>query len=216
MTDESTQRVQDPLEGSENGAPQTEDRAAPQTSELTTPSTEVPAAQAEAGGPQVEQSSEAVGTGPASPPEPPQAPPPAPGPSRQAEPADLIAFGAAAVVLAVLLTLGIVALVNGGLRFGRASQVDALSVQVATQASNVQDLNGRVDALQGIGPRMDAVETEVSGLHKQNEQLGQQVVEMQTQVATLQGQVETLQQRTNAFQAFLDGLRSLLQKIPGS
>lgn len=211
MTDESTVRSQTPIQGGENSNPEPEGGAEAQAGQPAPSSTAEPAA------PTVP--SEPQGTaegGPPSTSEPPPAPAPEPTPSRQTEPTDLIAFGAAAVVLAVLLTLGILALVNGGLHFGRASQVDALGAQVATQASNVQDLNTRVEALQGIGPRMDAVETEVGGLRDQNEQLGQQVDQMQTQVATLQGQVETLQQRTNAFQAFLDGLRSLLQQIPGS
>lgn len=215
MPEESTDGSQASLEGNESAKAQTGDGAESQAGQPAAPPPEQAPAQTADTGPQDQPAGIAQGA-PSGSSEPPQAPPPAPAPSRPAEPADLIAYGAAAVVLAVLLTLGILALVNGGLRFGRASQVEALGVQAATQASNVQDLNTRVETLQGIGPRMDAVETEVGGLRDQNEQLGQQVAQMQTQVATMQAQVETLQQRTNAFQAFLDGLRSLLQQIPGS
>lgn len=134
-------------------------------------------------------------------------------------------------ILAVVFSLGVLAIVNGGMRFASSSQVEGLTRQLnglSVQADSIQreidGLVGRVSALEGLDTRLGAVEKEsqliqqdvqtvtgtVTRLESQADELETQVVTIEGQVATLEGQVNELESRTTLFQRFLDGLQELL------
>ena len=134
-------------------------------------------------------------------------------------------------ILAVVFSLGLLAIVNGGMRFASSSQVEGLtrqlngvSVQTASIQRDLDSLEGRVSELEGMDTRLSAVEKEsqaiqqdiqtvtatVTSLGSQVGELQGQVVTMEGQLAILEGQVEELESKTTLFQRFLDGLRELL------
>ncbi len=111
-----------------------------------------------------------------------------------------------AFVLAVALTLGILAGVNGGLRFANPSQLQALNRQIeglnAQADILVQDVEGlrtRIGNLESFGERVDQLETEVSDIAEQTE--------------TLASELETLQAETEQHQSFFEGLNELLDSL---
>lgn len=111
-----------------------------------------------------------------------------------------------AFVLALVVTLGIVAGINGGLTFARPAQISALNREI--QAANaqmevlrqdVEGLHARLANLEGVGERVDQIEREVNEVVQESDAL---VVEM-----------ETIRSEASQFQGFLDGLRELLSTL---
>jgi outer membrane murein-binding lipoprotein Lpp len=129
-----------------------------------------------------------------------------------------------ALVMAVLITLGILRILNGDLIYATASRFDGLQSQVGVlngQISGLQnDITGmrqRLDALEALGGRVSAVEREAQTLRSDLTTAESQIVALETQTEELAAQTEQLaiqtaelQQRTRVFQNFLDGLRDLL------
>lgn len=114
--------------------------------------------------------------------------------------------GFIAFVLALFLTLGILAGINGGLRFVRLNQlvefgrqIEVLNEQVIVLAQDVGALRERLSHLEGIGERVD--------------QLGGDVARVQQQTEALVSEMSDLRNETVEFQRFLDGLRELLNAI---
>lgn len=132
--------------------------------------------------------------------------------------------GFVALVMAVLITLGILRIINGDLIYATASRFDGLQSQVGVlngQISGMQtDITGmrqRLDALEALGGRVSAVEREAQTLRSDLTAAESQIVALETQTEELAAQTEQLaiqtaelQQRTRVFQNFLDGLRDLL------
>ncbi|MBN2547529.1 MAG: helix-hairpin-helix domain-containing protein [Anaerolineales bacterium] len=130
--------------------------------------------------------------------------------------------GILSCLLSIGLVLGILLLLNGGLRFVSPTELSSVQRQVGsieTQATSLrQDLQGlrtRLDNLEGLSGRVKAVEQENqelrSGLDKQLEQLKQ----LNQQIGLLKADIEELLADTARFQQFLDGLRELLTATGG-
>lgn len=135
----------------------------------------------------------------------------------------LIAFGSGlvALVLALGLTLALLAGINGGrLRFALPAHVDALNTrlnglqtQTNTLETDLSALRARVDNLDSLSGRVNTVEQNIQDLQagvdaatRQMENLGGQVDEVTTQV-------ETLQEQSTRFSSFLEGLNELMGNL---
>ncbi len=128
--------------------------------------------------------------------------------------------GAAATVsilLSVLLTLMILAGINGSLDAGRnrtvrqmRSQVEQASAVIESVTANLESIDGRLQALEGLTGRMTAVEGQVSGMRADIDEALTQVGAMQSALADVQSGMQELGGRVGQFDLFLDGLRELL------
>jgi prefoldin subunit 5 len=135
----------------------------------------------------------------------------------------LLAFvsGFFALMLALILSLGILAALNNGqLQFATPAQVNRLAVQLnglddraSSLEGDLQNLRIRIANLEPLGQRVDAVEASAQKLGTDLEAISGQVDTLNGQVKDLGGQVEALQAQSNRFQGFVDGLRTLLNNL---
>jgi competence ComEA-like helix-hairpin-helix protein len=128
--------------------------------------------------------------------------------------------GFLALVLALLLSLGILAAINGGLRFVSPADLNALGRKVdgvTTQTQLLQqDLDGlrtRVNNLEGLSGRVSSVEGQAKQLRTDLDAASQQVSQINQQMTQVSSDIKDLQTQTGHFQGFLDGLKSLLNQI---
>ncbi len=126
-----------------------------------------------------------------------------------------------ALLLGILLSLGILALINGGLTYASparvnslARQVDALSTQANTLQKDQNDLLTRVNNMESLSGRVNTLESDAQSLRSDLDNSAKQVQGLQSQVIGLNEQVKTLQDSSQTFQNFLDGLRTLLKSDP--
>jgi hypothetical protein len=156
--------------------------------------------------------------------EPPIAAPPPPSPkgsppaySRREVQGLVVSAGLASLLLSIILSLTILAGLNGTLNFGRHRSVRQLQTDLATLQSTLGDVSSRLqaatsrlDALEGLSGRMTTVEDQVNTLQTEIDGALSQVQAMQTSLDELVAQNEALSRRTDRFDSFLDGLLQLL------
>lgn len=175
-----------------------------------------------AGVPPVSEPAEAEAPGVPQAPEPPEA-------QRATQPrpasrSDALWLALGAVIIASLLggalSLGFLALLNGGLSYARPAQISALSRQVdglSAEAQTLQQdtdsLRARIDNLEGLSGRVGAAEKAIDGVRQDMEAVQTHVDALGSQLDELNKAVGELQTRTNRFQGFLDGLRDLVEGI---
>jgi len=126
-----------------------------------------------------------------------------------------------ALVIAVALSVGIIAsLNNGNLQYSSANQatvlageIDQLKTSILTTQSDLDSLRVRVDNLEALGDRVGVLETSVGAIQAEVntttalvEDLDQRVEGMQTEMDQVKGSVER-------FQVFFEGLRELLANV---
>lgn len=128
-----------------------------------------------------------------------------------------------ALLLAIGLSLGFLAMVNGGLRYANPAQVEAIRRQVDGLNSQAeilqQDLGGlrtRVDKLEGLSGRVGEVEKATTQLRSDMDEVTASIEQLTTSVTALNTTVEELQSRTSRFEDFLNSLRELLNGLFGS
>ena len=143
---------------------------------------------------------------------------PSPRPVTRAEMTMAMFFtGLITFMLAVGLSLGILAIVNGGLRYVRPGQMDEISRKVDSidlQADLIEgDLVTLQDNIDALTADMTALDTEVSEIAGQIDEISGEIDSIGTQAEQLAGQMEEIQGQVSGFQAFLDGLRALLDNI---
>lgn len=161
----------------------------------------------------------------------PPAPAPVPAPvtapktqSRPASRAEAIWLSLGALILATLfgvaLSLGFLALVNGGLSYARPAQivelnrqVDGLGAQAEILQQDIGALRGRIDNLEALSGRVGAVENAMDGVRTDMDAVQAGMETLNRQVDDLNGAVNELQTRANRFQGFLEGLRKLMEGI---
>lgn len=127
------------------------------------------------------------------------------------------AAAAASVVLSILLTLAILAGINGSLDAGRnrtvrqlRAQVDQASASIDAVSVSLESIDGRLQALEGLTGRMTTVEGQVGGMRADLEDALNQVGAMQTALSDLRSSMQDLEARAGRFDQFLEGLRNLL------
>jgi hypothetical protein len=143
--------------------------------------------------------------------------------------------GVVALVLGVLLSLGIVATLNGGqLQFVTPAQLSALDVRVGgleestrglsedvaglrTRLNNLEALGGRVDAaeqnVEQLRADVDSAATDLEGIAGDVQDLETHVAGLDQRLDGLSADVSELQTERDRFQAFLDGLQALMDSL---
>lgn len=123
-------------------------------------------------------------------------------------------------LISIFLTLGFLALINGGLRFARPAEVTELRYQVsdiqnqlALLEENMQTLRTRMDNLEGLSGRISNLEAETSAMQSTMESLSTTVTEFSQQVEDLAARMEELEANTSRFQTFLEKLQQLLDEV---
>jgi competence ComEA-like helix-hairpin-helix protein len=128
------------------------------------------------------------------------------------------------LLLAIVLSLGILAAINGGIQFVRPAELASLNRQVAGLSSqsdilrnDINGLRGRLDNLEGLSGRVGTLERSAaemaSGLEEAQAGLtavSEQVEGLGTQVDGLQASIDALQEDATRFNSFLAGLAELL------
>jgi len=166
--------------------------------------------------------------------------------SRPARPARTlwaaIGVGLGVLILSLVLSLGILASINGGrLQFASPADLAAMGVRVdglearagdlgqeieglRTRLDNVEAFGGRIDTLEGTaqGFRADLDDTtaqvgslsgELDSLDSEISALSQDLADFHTAVTALESDVQTLQGQNARTETFLGGLRDLLNQL---
>lgn len=160
---------------------------------------------------------------------------PAPKPASQPEPITrggacglIFIGGLVTLILAVIITLGVLASINNGqLSYASPyqiaalrSQTESLSVQANTLSEDIAGMRTRIDNLEALSGRVNDVETEVESMQDDVAGLQSDVAAMQTQyddlttqIVGIDEQLETLTVQGNRFESFLEGLRALMEGL---
>jgi methyl-accepting chemotaxis protein len=125
------------------------------------------------------------------------------------------------LILTLLLSLGILAGVNGGrLQFASPAQVNALSVRadglksaIDSSTQDLASLRKRVDNLDALSGRISTVEQSVDEIGSSMDAVSAQVDELSQKADGLVSQVETLQQQSDRFTNFFSGLAELMNNL---
>jgi hypothetical protein len=133
-----------------------------------------------------------------------------------------------ALVIAVIITLGIVAGLNGGtLIFTTPAEMNSLTLEVdgidtivSSLGQDLGSLQTRVDNLEALSGRMNELENSVTEIEQEMGGVAEQVSGMEKAVQELDQKVDDLvkdiallQETSNRFQGFFEGLRELLGNI---
>ena len=141
----------------------------------------------------------------------------------------LIAAGSSllTLILAIAITLGILAAINGDVRYVRPAdlaqvqrQLDSVNTQAGILQNDLQGVRTRIDNLEALSGRVSTVEkttqnlqNEIDAAQNQLDGVDQKLTGLATQVVTVQGDVQQLQQDATRFNTFLDGLVQLLGNL---
>ncbi|MCJ7624749.1 MAG: helix-hairpin-helix domain-containing protein [Anaerolineaceae bacterium] len=128
------------------------------------------------------------------------------------------------LILAIIFSLGILGLVNGGLQFKsqREAELDAASLQnkieeLSIQAGDLQEdivsLRTRLDDMDNLSGRISEVESQNEALQTELDEFTDQIGEFQGQIDLLSEQMDQVQETSNSFEDFLKELQSLLNEI---
>jgi uncharacterized protein YoxC len=127
----------------------------------------------------------------------------------------------ASFLLSMILTLALLAGINGTLNFGRHQAVRQLQSDLAAAqqtldgaVGDLQSVSRRLEALEGLSGRMNTVEDQVTGLQGEVDRALASVQSMQTSLDSLQQEARALSQRVERFDTFLEGLTQLLGTLP--
>jgi hypothetical protein len=116
-------------------------------------------------------------------------------------------------ILGVAATFGILIALNGGLRFvpagslaPLAGQVEGVENSLDLMATDIGSLRTRMDNLDGLSGRVDAVETTAGDLQSDLDALTLDVDAAQAEVAGLSATVAILEDDSDKYQGFINGL----------
>jgi hypothetical protein len=121
------------------------------------------------------------------------------------------------VVLSVLLTLSILAGINGTLNIGNhasiqlvESEISTLQVEVDNIVSRLDAINLRLEAIEGLSGRVQTVEDQFTTLREDVSGSLADLAEMQTQIAEMNTDIDSISQSVDRFEQFLQGLKQLI------
>jgi len=134
-----------------------------------------------------------------------------------------LAFGSGLVAfaLALVISLGILAAINGGrLIFASPSQIRDLNRQVVNQEATLttleEDLAGireRVDNLETVSGRVASLEESVGALDSSLNEAENRISGVETQMEETSAQIQSLQEQNGRFENFFNGLSLLLSDL---
>jgi hypothetical protein len=119
---------------------------------------------------------------------------------------------ALSVILSVLLTLAILGGINRTLNIEKHRTVVRIENTLVELESELMDFSFRLQAVEGLSGRVESVEDEFSTLREDLLQSLESMKMVQVLVDDLSGEVETLSEQYGRFDAFLEGLRTLIQE----
>ena len=125
------------------------------------------------------------------------------------------------VILSTALSLGTLSVMNKSLRYASPSdvlalqaKVDALQTRVDAQEQDIVGMRARLDAVEKLAGRTSALEQMATDLRTQIEKRGVDLQTLQGAVSDAQKQIAQVITQSSAFETFVSGMRSLLDKIP--
>jgi prefoldin subunit 5 len=121
--------------------------------------------------------------------------------------------GVLSVLLAVVLSLGILALVNGGLDYVSPGQLSRVQRRVETIESEMDVLT---QDIAGLTTRLDSMETlggRVADLEGTAEKLGEEAARIQAEMDGLQEAVAEISEQYGIVERFLGGMQGLLNEL---
>ncbi len=128
--------------------------------------------------------------------------------------------GIITIILAVLASLGFLAVINGGIRFTTPAQlttirrqVEGINAQTTIIQQDLDSLRARVDNLNGLSGRISTVEKITEELSDEIASATDHMETLNQQVDGLTDDIEELQASAGLFQNFLNGLRDLLGSL---
>jgi competence protein ComEA len=136
--------------------------------------------------------------------------------------------GLATLILAIIITLGILSSFNNG-RLTYASpyqiaalsaEVESLSTQAETLSEDIEGLRTRMDNLEALSGQMSEMQAEFGALQEEITDLQAIVVSNQEEYALLVAQIDVINEDINEltnqnerFEGFLEGLRTLMESL---
>ena len=136
----------------------------------------------------------------------------------------LVLVGSAlSAVVAVILSLAILAGINGTLSVERQDsirqlriQADVMSTQLDGISADLDSVQSRLRAVEGLSGRMSLIEDEAQALQGEMDSALTELSRVEDTVAALSDQMGSIKESVNKFDQFLQGIRSLLGQIfPG-
>jgi len=121
--------------------------------------------------------------------------------------------GVLSVLLAVVLTLGILALVNGGLDYVSPGQLSSMQRQVDSIGSEIDVLNQDID---GLTTRLDALDSlggRVADLESKTDSVAKDVADLKAELSGVKEQLDVLTEQYGIFDGFLGGMQDLLNNL---
>lgn len=132
-----------------------------------------------------------------------------------------------AIAFGVALSLGVLAGMNGGLRYVAPERITAISREVTTltnRASTMQDsleaVQARLDNLEALSGRIDQLESTTSSIQEEVGTLTTDVANIESsldaleeETGALRTELDTLSAQSSRFQSVMDGLRDLLNNL---
>jgi methyl-accepting chemotaxis protein len=121
------------------------------------------------------------------------------------------------VLLSVILTLSILAGINGTINVGNHASVLQVGNELATLQVEVDDILSRIDAInlrleaiEGLSGRVQIVEDQFATLREDVSGSLDDVAEIQTQIVEINTNLDSITQSVDLFTQFLEGLRELI------
>jgi uncharacterized protein YoxC len=128
--------------------------------------------------------------------------------------------GALSVLLSVILSLAILAGINRTLNVERHAAVRELRTgfsQVESQltdlAADVTSIDQRLKSVEGLSGRMATLESEFELMQEDVDQMRGEVDQLTESVSDVSEEVERISGKINLFDAFLEGMRSLVTDL---
>jgi DNA uptake protein ComE-like DNA-binding protein/prefoldin subunit 5 len=131
-----------------------------------------------------------------------------------------VGIGVLVMILSVVIALSILAIANGGLRFGSLQQVSnlnedlqAIQTQAQVLGQDVEGLRTRVDSLDTLSGRIITLESKVDALNVNVQDLTSQINTFQTQIDSINSEITLIQENNQRFEQFLNGLNQLMGQL---
>jgi prefoldin subunit 5 len=128
--------------------------------------------------------------------------------------------GLVSVLVSVILSLAILAGINGTLSIERNASIRQLNGRASAAEQQLEELGASIDSLEtrlksveGLSGRMTTMEDEFASMREQVDAARAEVDGIQTTVSGLSGQIGSLESRVSVFDAFLRGIERILQEV---
>lgn len=125
-------------------------------------------------------------------------------------------------ILGMIFSLLVFAGINGTLDINNSTaildlqdRVEGLSAELAAQETAIDGLAGRVSALENITPRVEEVETAITGLKEETQRLSDQADAVSSKVETLADNIGELEENVTTSMTFFTRLQELLNETFG-